>query len=201
MRLDSFFVSETFQSYDPTFADVFDFEAGSDCFDGLSPLGAEVLARFFVALGRAADHTTGNGFGEEGDFCLSGESEGLFWVTGDERFQGEPDHAGKFGIVDIFSVLGKRVQNGEAMVEGKSRRRGREVESDGGRGVALGEFFQDGLDGSGWGFVFAEQLDGPGADVFVGVGEKLDEFLLGIVGEAFGDVLGPEGAETFGGGF
>lgn len=201
MRLDSFFVSETFQSYDPTFADVFDFEAGSDCFDGLSPLGAEVWTGFFVILRGPADHATGDGFGEKGDFCLRGKSEGLFWVPGDERFQGEPDHAGKFGIVDIFSVLGKRVQNGEAMVERESRNGGREIETDGGRGVTLGKFFQDGLDGSGWGFVFAEKLDGPGADVFVGVGEKLDEPLFGVFGETFGDVLGPEGAKTFGGSF
>ena len=178
MGLDGLLVSETFQSDDPTFADVFDFEAGSDCFDGLSPLGAEVWTGFFVALGRAANHATGDGFGEEGDFCLGGESEGLFWVPGDERFQGEPDHAGEFGVVDIFSVLGKRVQNWEAMVERKSGHRGREVESNGGRGVALGESFQNGLDGSGWGFVFAEKLDGPGADVLVGVGEKLDEFFF-----------------------
>ena len=122
-------------------------------------------------------------------------------MPGDERFQGEPDHAGEFGVVDIFSVLGKRVQNGEAMVERESRNGCREIETDGGRGVGLGEFFQDGLDGSGWVFVFAKKLDGPGADVFVGVGEKLHELLLGIVGEAFGDVLGPEGAETFWGGF
>ena len=49
--------------------------------------------------------------------------------------------------------------------------------------------------------VFAEKLDGPGADVLVGVGEKLYELLFGIVGEAFGDVLGPEGTKTFWGGF
>ena len=55
MRLDGLLVSETFQRDDPTFADVFDFEAGSDRIDGFGPLGAEVLARFFVALGRAAD--------------------------------------------------------------------------------------------------------------------------------------------------
>ena len=122
-------------------------------------------------------------------------------MPGDERFQGEPDHAGEFGVVDIFSVLGKRVQNGESMVERESRSGCREIESDGRRGVVLGESFQNGLDGSGWVFVFAKKLDGPGADVFVGVGEKLHELLLGIVGEAFGDVLGPEGAETFWGGF
>ncbi len=176
MGLDGLLVSETFQRNDATLANVYHFEAGSDRIDGFGPLGAEVWTGFFVILRGPADHTTGNGFGKEGDFCLSGESEGLFWVLGDERFQGEPDHAGKFGILDIFSALGKRVQDGEAMVERKSRHRSREVESNGGRGVTLGEFFQDGLDGSGWGFVFAEKLDGPGADVFVGVGEKLDEF-------------------------
>ena len=65
----------------------------------------------------------------------------------------------------------------------------------------MGKSFQNGFDRSGWSFVFAEKLNGPGADVFVRVGEKLHELLFGIVGEAFGDVLGPEGAETFGGGF
>ena len=201
MGLDGLLVSETFQRNDATFANVYHFEAGSDRIDGFGPLGAEVLARFFVALGRAADHTTGNGFGEEGNFCLSGESEGLFWVLGDERFQGEPDHAGKFGIFDILSALGKRVQDGEAILERESRSGGSKVETDGGRGVALGEFFQDRLDGSGWSLVFAEKLNGPGADVFVRVGEKLHELLLGIVGEASGDVLSPEGTETFWGGF
>ena len=129
--MDGPLVSEAFQRKDATFANVYHFEAGSDRIDGFGPLGAEVLARFFVALGRAADHTTGNGFGEEGDFCLSGESEGLFWVLGDERFQGEPDHAGKFGIVDIFSALGKRVQDGEAILERESRNGGSKVETDG----------------------------------------------------------------------
>lgn len=201
MGLDGLLVSEAFQRNDATFANVDHFEAGSDRIDGFGPLGAEVLARFFVTLGRAADHPAGNGFGEERNFCLSGESEGLFWVLGDERFQGEPDHTGNFGVVDIFSVLGKRVQDGEAMVERESRNGGREIETNGGRGVALGKSFQDGLDGSGWGFVFAEKLNGPGADVFVGVGEKLHELLFGIVGEAFGDVLSPEGTKTFWGGF
>ena len=65
----------------------------------------------------------------------------------------------------------------------------------------MGKSFQNGFDRSGWIFVFAEKLNGPGADVFVGVGEKLHELLFGIAGEAFGDVLGPESAETFGGGF
>ena len=61
--------------------------------------------------------------------------------------------------------------------------------------------FQNGLDGSGWGLVFAEKLDGPGADVLVGVREKLYEFLFGVFGETFGNVLGPKGTETFGRGF
>ena len=65
----------------------------------------------------------------------------------------------------------------------------------------MSKSFQNGFDRSGWSLVFAEKLDGPGADVFVGVGEKLDEFFFGVVRETFGDVLGPEGAETFGGGF
>ena len=65
----------------------------------------------------------------------------------------------------------------------------------------MGKFFQDGFDGSGWSFVFAEKLDGPGADVFIGVREKLHQFLFGVAGETFGDVLGPESAEAFGGGF
>ena len=65
----------------------------------------------------------------------------------------------------------------------------------------MGKSFQNGFDRSGWILVFAEKLNGPGANVFVGVGEKLHELPLGIAGEAFGDVLGPEGAETFGGGF
>ena len=64
-------------------------------------------------------------------------------MLGDERFQGEPDHAGKFGIVDIFTALGKRVQDGEAILERESRNDGSEVETDGGRGVALGKFLQD----------------------------------------------------------
>ena len=130
--MDGPLVSEAFQRKDATFANVYHFEAGSDRIDGFGPLGAEVLARFFVALGGAADHTTGNGFGEERDFCLSGESEGLFWVLGDERFQGEPDHAGKFGIFDIFSALGKRVQDGEAIIERESGNGGSKVETDGG---------------------------------------------------------------------
>ena len=61
-------------------------------------------------------------------------------MFGDERFQGEPDHTGKFGVVEIFSVLGKRVQDGEAILERESRNGGSEVETDGWRGVALGEF-------------------------------------------------------------
>ena len=65
----------------------------------------------------------------------------------------------------------------------------------------MGKSFQNGFDRSGWSLVFAEKLNGPGADVFVGVGEKLHELLFGIVGEAFGDVLSPEGTKTFGGGF
>ena len=65
----------------------------------------------------------------------------------------------------------------------------------------MSKSFQNGFDRSGWSLVFAEKLDGPGADVFVGVGEKLDEFFFGVVRETFGDVLGPEGAETFWGGF
>ena len=140
MRLEGFFVSETFESEDSTFAYVYHFEARSDRFDGFGPLGAERLVGFLVILRRAADHTTGDGFGEEWDFCLSCESEGLFWVLGDERFQGEPDHTGKFGVVEIFSVLGKRVQDGEAILERESRNGGSEVETDGWRGVALGEF-------------------------------------------------------------
>ena len=63
MGLDGLLVSETFQRNDATLANVYHFEAGSDCIDGFGPLDTEVLARFFVALGRAADHTTGNGFG------------------------------------------------------------------------------------------------------------------------------------------
>ena len=130
--MDGLLVSETFQRNDATLANVYHFEAGSDRIDGFGPLVTEVLARFFVALGRAADHPTGNGFGEEGDFCLSGESEGLFWVLGDERFQGEPDHAGKFGIFDIFSALGKRVQDREAILERESRNGGSKVKTDSG---------------------------------------------------------------------
>lgn len=107
--MNGFLVSETFQSDHATFTDVFDPEAGRDRFDGFVPLGAEVLIGFFVALGRAADHTTGDGFGEEGDFCLSGKSESFFGMLGDEGFEGEPDHPGEFGIFDVFSVLGKRV--------------------------------------------------------------------------------------------
>ena len=132
MGLNGLLVSKAFQRNDATFANVDHFESGSDCIDGFGPLGAEVLARFFVALGGAADHPAGNGFGEERNFCLSGESEGLFWVLGDERFQGEPDHTGKFGIVDIFSALGKRVQDGEAILQRKPRNGGSKVETDGG---------------------------------------------------------------------
>jgi len=50
MCLDGFFVSETFQSDDPTFADVFDFEAGSDCLYSLTPFGAEVWPGLFMIL-------------------------------------------------------------------------------------------------------------------------------------------------------
>ena len=44
-------------------------------------------------------------------------------------------------------------------------------------------------------------LRSPGADVLVGVREKLYEFLFGVFGETFGNVLGPKGTETFGRGF
>ena len=130
--MDGLLVSETFQRNDATFANVDHFEAGSDRINGFGPLGTEIRSRFFVALWRAADHTAGNGFGEERNFCLSGESESLFWVLGDERFQGEPDHAGKFGIFDIFSALGKRVQDREAILERESRNGGSKVKTDGG---------------------------------------------------------------------
>ena len=52
--------------------------------------------------------------------------------------------------------------------------------------------------GGGWFLILVQELDGPGADVFVGVPEELNELLFGLAREAFGDVLGPEGAEAFG---
>lgn len=48
--MDGLLVSETFQRDDPTFTDVFDFEAGSDCLDSLAPFGAEVWPGLFVIL-------------------------------------------------------------------------------------------------------------------------------------------------------
>lgn len=130
--LDGFFVAEAGEGADAAFADVFNGETGGNGLDGFVPLGAEGLVGLFVVGGRAADHSSGDGLGEEGDGSLGGEGEGLFGMVDDEGFEGEPEHAGDLGVFDVFFVLGEGVEDGEAVFEGEALDGGGEVESDGG---------------------------------------------------------------------
>ena len=130
--LNRFFVSETGERDDAPFTAVFDAEAGGDGLDGFIPLGAEVLIRFFVVLRRAADHASGDRFGEEGDGSVGRESEGFFGMFGDKGFEGEPEHAGDFGILDVFAMLGEGIEKGETVLLIEARDGGSEVEADGG---------------------------------------------------------------------
>ena len=85
-----------------------------------------------MILRRAADHTTGDGFGEEGDGSVGCESEGFFGMFGDKGLEGEPEHAGDLGILDVFAMLGEGVEEGETVLQSEALDRRSEVEADGG---------------------------------------------------------------------
>ena len=128
--------------------------------------------------------------------CPTHETEGAIRVSLDERFDAIPAEEGKVAIVRAAGVSDESLGDLPALFERETLQERGEMAADEERVFFDSHFLEFRESGSGkGGLLFAEQGDGPGAELLFGIVEDFDESSL--VEQPAG-VPGPEDAEAVG---
>ena len=102
--------------------------------------------------------------------CL-GEQEGAFEIFGGERLSGIPEHQRQIVVGGIFGMVVQILQSFPAILHGQTLQCGSKIQAHDGRLVFASEPDKLSERGRRVLFVFAQKLNGPGADVFISVME------------------------------